>query len=363
MVIITIRTRGIMTWDVREQTEYGTLRGYIAGGWQTSSGNAQTQYAAPSTYYAPRAFIQFAGFTLGKATSFYGIMATPLYSNTTNVWGADTGGSGKIVWGYTAQFGNGLSASIALEDPAYAQNTGFTNTSYVGNPQIPDLVANMNLDATWGQAMIMGALHQLNAQGTVATNVYPDDKVGWAVGGGIKLKLDMISPGDHATVEASYSEGAINYVGSGIGNFSWCHDHSANCGIGIASDATWTGSGNGSLSLTTAWDIVAGYSHTWNPNWKTSVYATYGEVSYPNDAVLTTSKAGNWNYSQISSRTVWNPVKNLDLSLEVMYQNLGTAQVTGCPCTAVTSPAMTRAPGRASCARSITSIPDRIVVS
>src|SRR5262249_46089709 len=36
------RARGVVTFDVREQTNWGTLRAYIAGGWQYSSNDAPT---------------------------------------------------------------------------------------------------------------------------------------------------------------------------------------------------------------------------------------------------------------------------------------------------------------------------------
>jgi hypothetical protein len=310
----TIRNRGIMTWDVREQTEYGTLRAYIAGGWQDNNASA-------GQIYAPRAFIQFAGFTLGRATSFYDFYATPWYSNTTNVWGSDSGGGGKVVWGYTAQLGNGLSASIALEDGAWVQK-GILGNAYSAGEQLPDLAANMHIDASWGMAQIMGALHQVNAKGVVPSS-HPDDKVGWAIGAGLKVNLPMLGKGDSFAVEGDYTEGAIGYAGSGIGSFSWCHG--ASCGFGTASDATYMGVGH-DLELTTAWSVVAGMDHHWDAHWKTSLYGTYGEVSYSDAAKAHNGSADDWHYSQIGSRTVWSPVHNLDLSVDVMYMNLGTAR-------------------------------------
>ncbi len=331
----TIRNRGIMSWDVREQTEYGTLRAYIAGGWQLTPANGQGEYAGPGTYYAPRAFIQFAGFTLGKATSFYDFYVTPAYSNTTNVLGSDTGGSGKIVWGYTAQFGGGLSASLALEDPSYTQATGIqvsgasSAANYIKGPQIPDLVANIHLDASWGMAQIMAAAHQVDYVGPSST-VWPEDKFGWAIGAGATVKLPTLGAGDSISFEVDYSQGAINYTGSGWGNYSWCHGGTtgASCGKGVASDATYLFSDN-SLALTTAWAVVAGFQHVWNPHWKTSIYGTYGEISYPGsvNSLLPSGQTNDWNIGQVGSRTVWNPVKNLDLSVDVMYNHLGTNTV------------------------------------
>jgi hypothetical protein len=305
----TIRNRGIMTWDVREQTEYGTLRAYIAGGWQDNNASA-------GQIYAPRAFIQFAGFTLGKATSFYDFYATPWYSNTTNVWGSDTGGGGKTVWGYTAQFGNGLSGSIALEDPQAAQK-GIVGTGgpYSAGPQLPDLTGNMHIDSSWGSAQIAGALHQVYAKGDGV--LHPDDKVGWAIGAGLKVNLPW-AKGDSFAIEGDYTEGAIAYAGSGIGSFAW--SRGATYGQGTASDATVVGGAGGTLHLTSAWSVVAGVDHHWDAHWNTSLYGSYGEVM-PYEAPGQDLK---WNFGQVGSRTVWAPVKNLQLSVDVMYLRLGT---------------------------------------
>ena len=68
--------------------------------------------------------------------------------------------------------------------------------------------------------------------------------------------------------------------------------------------------------------------------WKTSLYGAYGQVNYSTaaSAVLQAAAAGttagssaDWNYFQVGSRTVWTPVHNLDLSVEVMYNNQRTA--------------------------------------
>ena len=44
------------------------------------------------------------------------------YTNTTVYWGTNEGGNGVEVWAYTAQFGNGLSASLSVEDPSSERN-------------------------------------------------------------------------------------------------------------------------------------------------------------------------------------------------------------------------------------------------
>jgi hypothetical protein len=152
---VTARTRAAISLDVRNQTEYGTLRSYFQGGWTVTNGGG----AAPATY-GPRAFIQLAGFTAGLAGSFFDAFSFARYSNQTNVLTSDTGGAGIITFAYTAEFGNGLSASVAIEDQAMRRTT-IAGTSVYGGTGIPDVVANLRVDQAWGSAQIMGALHEV----------------------------------------------------------------------------------------------------------------------------------------------------------------------------------------------------------
>ncbi|MBI1201413.1 MAG: porin [Rhodopseudomonas sp.] len=320
----TIRARAMVTFDVRSQTEYGTLRSYIASGWNSTT-TATTAVNSPASdgLYVPRAFIQLGGFTVGKAESFYDFYVTPAYSNTTIVWGSDTGGGGDFVLAYTAQLGNGLSATISAED-GQARQKGIIGDTYIAGPMLPDFVGNLRLDQAWGSAQIMGAVHQVAVRGTAAVGVptaatHAGDTYGWAIGGGLKFNLPMLGKGDNISAEVNYAEGAIGYVGAGLGSFNI--SHGGTTGVGNASDAVVSAD---TIQLTKAWGVVAGYSHTWNANWKTSLYGAYGEVDYGSFSPAN----ADWNYSQIGSRTVWTPVTNLDLSVDVMYQKLGTSQVT-----------------------------------
>ena len=54
------RGRGYITADAREQTAYGTARGYIAVGMNTTDVGLNT---AANQFSANRAFVQFAGIT------------------------------------------------------------------------------------------------------------------------------------------------------------------------------------------------------------------------------------------------------------------------------------------------------------
>src|SRR5580765_5248172 len=114
----TWRARGYITADARNQTEYGTVRGYIAVGVSTSDVGLNT---AANQFSANRAFIQWAGFTFGLAQSFYDFYSVPATSYWGNFLASDTGDPGWFTMGYTAQFGNGFSATLAAEERRITQ--------------------------------------------------------------------------------------------------------------------------------------------------------------------------------------------------------------------------------------------------
>ncbi len=103
--------KGTATFDARSSTEYGTVRSYIAIGISTNNVGDNPISAG----YANRWFIQWAGFTIGHSTSFF-----DFYSIGANQYGlttasSDSGDGGWDVFAYTAQFGNGLSATLSAE--------------------------------------------------------------------------------------------------------------------------------------------------------------------------------------------------------------------------------------------------------
>src|SRR4029079_11715258 len=84
---------------------------------------------------------------------------------------------GWKVAAYTAQLGNGLSATLSFEEPRtqVVTNNSFLDTATTaaypvgalpgndfGKVQWPDIVANLRVDQAWGAAQIMGAIHQVN---------------------------------------------------------------------------------------------------------------------------------------------------------------------------------------------------------
>ena len=348
-----MRARGYITADARNQTEYGTVRSYIAVG---VSGNPDPASGGSSTFSANRAFIQFAGFTFGITQSFYDFYsgpATSFFGGNINP-SSDTGDGGKQVTAYTAQFGGGLSATIGIEGQrnsrvinsavagysATATATTLPTSSQRGT-QYPDIVANLRIDQAWGGAQIMGAIHDATGLYTGATTStgQPGTATGYALGAGIKLLAPMIGAGDYFQGQFNYTVGAYGYANAattpmyakfngGVGG---------SYGLGIASDNVYAA---GSNNLTTTWNVNAAYEHYWNKSWQTSLYGAYAKTSY-NDAantvmcssqtIVTGSTSCNMNFAvwNIGSRTQWNIDSQTAMGLDIVYQRLQTAQFGG----------------------------------
>src|SRR6516225_8356130 len=104
----TFISRAYVTMDTREQTEYGVLRTLVNIGLNFNSPAAQ-----PFTFNGNRAFIQFAGWTVGLAQSFYDFYCIPCSQIIGNTPASDTGDGGWKVWAYSVILGNGITASAS----------------------------------------------------------------------------------------------------------------------------------------------------------------------------------------------------------------------------------------------------------
>jgi hypothetical protein len=371
------RSRQDLNIDTRTATEYGVVRTYFDVTFNWTSGNgsiAGSDYTGTTTgvgvYYA---FIQFAGFTFGKAVSQFDAPWSGYPGNNTSflIGGYDdVTGINQVA--YTAQFGNGVSASISAEDPsAYLQSnlyntsgataasfaTGLTGAStlnaaglygfnsYAG-VQVPDIVGQVRVDQAWGLFQVSAAAHQVRASyytPTLETSGNPSDKWGYAVQAALSLKNIPTGPGDSINISATYSNGASRYVLGGVspnsfGMFGSTGAAGAYQSIAFASasDGVFAGTtaANGtSIALTTAYGIRGAFNHNWSPTWSSSLFGSYTKFDYGGAATgrictgLGFPIAGatcdpDFAFAQIGTVTRWTPVKGLTFSGEVMYTQL-----------------------------------------
>src|SRR5258705_1633222 len=259
------RSRMAITVDTRTATEYGVVRTFGQGDFQFNNfgtANPLTRDAFPGGasnalnvagggYVAVEmVFIQFAGFTFGKSASAF---ATP--------WNGYPGNNNSFLMGgpdyvtgvnniqYTAQFGNGVSATIGLDDPTVFNRTSVLNLGVAATPagfaagtiqataaganayggtHAPDIAGNIRVDQAWGLFQIGAIGHLVNASynvlgvGGVPTALseisgHPEDKWGGAVNVALQIKNIPWGAGDDFKIDATYAKGDTKAVVSTSG--------------------------------------------------------------------------------------------------------------------------------------------------
>jgi hypothetical protein len=316
----TYRARINLTTDFRTQSDYGTIRAYAAIIGQQSQSDATANGSAGIL----RAFIQFAGFTVGHAVSYFDFMNGADYGYVASVWAPSTGVNGTDLVAYTWQIGNGFSASIDIEDGLVGRGRAVFNTSVPasitaagaaagasGTTVIsdnlrldqPDLAANIRVDQAWGSAQIMAALH--NASGGYYSNFpgfsgigvngpavtftpgnqvfgHPGEAWGVAVGAGAKF-VNFLLPRDTLEFQVNACHGAMStYCVTALYGNNFVYGSGNRVSMGFNADGIFA---NGSqIELTNGFNWALGYQHYWNPQWRTAVVGGQAYVFYDSTA-------------------------------------------------------------------------------
>jgi len=315
------RSRGYLALDARTATPYGVLRSYILAGLEQRDNSGSAAISPNGNGFMQYAFIQFAGFTAGTANSFFDFGSNYLtLSVSANPW------NWTNLFAYTANLGNGLSATISLEEATTTRTgvpgivAGAPITALGAQQQAPNIVANVRVDQAWGSAQVMAAAQQTRFQIQAAPANHTD--WGYAVGAGIELKLPMLGAGDTIKVVGVWSEGAVEYTGlsgspyGGVG------------GIGLGfngglSFTTVTDFNNG-LGINTATDansVMVQYKHNWTPTVNSSFHVGYNEAYN-----RTVGAFGGVQVLQYGHSLKWSPVKDLTLALDVLYTEIDANQ-------------------------------------
>ena len=360
------RVRWLLQHDTRQQTAYGTLRTYMILGFSQDSGTDGAFGQNTTRIYATRAFIQLAGFTFGKATSYFDFVSSAAVAyNAGATSSPDTGDAGHVVAAYTAQLGNGISGTISFEQertrginylgaPILGGTAGAATAADLGGAnRLQDIVANLRVDQAWGAAQIAVAAHNSstnyygNGIGGATLNEWnghPGSKWGWAATFGLRLNFPMIGPGDYFQADVVYAQGASQYASNTPGSF--LAKQGSVFGINTANDGGFTGTAAapGIYELTTAWSAFASYEHFWTPSLRTSLYGSY--VNYSRSDNLNTAlcasglvsggasalgRAGGCDldssYWVVGSRSQWNITKDLYMGFDVLYSKLNSGRL------------------------------------
>jgi hypothetical protein len=274
-----------------------------------------------------KAFIQFAGLTAGRASSFFDFYAHD-FEIAAATLGSDVFSTNLLA--YTATIGNGLSATISIEDPVFRRtpifspqnvsamlntgsvsNFGVTNqptqvfVGYTGGvptrfstidtierERMPDFVGVVRLDQAWGSAQLSAATHELNVgnistaattgTGSIVSPAHTNSVYGWAVQGGLKINTPFIAPGDALYLQGAYGDGAQMYTGYCA--YTGCYTQSTQTIQGqkfnqYFSDAT-VNPYTGQLQTSQSFTVTASYLHYWTPEWRSAFFGSYGEQDF-----------------------------------------------------------------------------------
>ncbi|GAA0778812.1 porin [Roseibium denhamense] len=282
------RTRGYIYLDARTETEFGTLRAYTELYQQANNGTESDSLE--------KAYIQWGGLLAGYNSSNFDFFTG--YAMDAQIESYSDQTINQLA--YTLTFGHGLSATVALEDRSSREtNIGLNGATLAyGGTRAPDVVAALGINQSWGQAQIMGALHQVypNAQFNASTGS-DEDKLGWAVGAGAEFDFDALGGGTSVAVQVVYTDGA-----SGYGSTGW---------VGQITDAVWDGN---STETTKTFNIFGGVSQTIN-DFTLAVEGGYHDVDAGTDAFDFTQ----WS---ITGNAMWEPVDGFEMGPEVQYRDI-----------------------------------------
>jgi hypothetical protein len=394
----TARSREELNIDTRTATEYGVVRTYFDATFTWTTGNyvgtgsasGATQYSGTlglnaagtalvgsaggsvnatdgnvsgGAYGVYHAFIQFAGFTMGRTVSPFDAPWEHFPGNTFDFL---PGGGGTVTgvnqFAYTADFGQGVTAAIAAQDQTiYFQNNlwnvsgqtaagilvGSYGANAYGGNVAPDIVGMVRVDQAWGLFQASVATHDNHVAyyGASETTGHPDDKWGWAAQLALSIKNIPTGVGDTLNIQGVYTNGASRYNfhsflptaytmygSSGLGG---AYQSVGFAGIGDAVySGTSTANGTG-LELTTTYGFRGAFTHNWNPYWNTAVYGSWAALRFTNRAkALICSGVGftalgfvgtcnpDFNVSSFGVITRWTPVNKLTFSADVAWTNL-----------------------------------------
>jgi hypothetical protein len=344
----TWRSRETLDIDTRTQTEYGVLRTFanINFTWTTDNyvglGTGATVYGgalgvgnnaiaganAGGTLGVFLAFIQFAGFTMGKAVSQFSM---PWINYPANNFDGLVGGGGAVTgvnqFTYTWDFGGGNTFALSAQDQVAYTQAGVFNLGGIGdgifgtpgqagiglnsyaNTIAPDLIAMFRSDNAAYTWQISAAAHDnhvayysLNPVNPITGlpvgagteySGHPDDLWGFAVAGGFTIKNIPTGPGDTFNAQAVYTHGATRFdiqdlaaVFGGTQLFGHSGNPFASGGLALnfAPDTVFVNGGQQHAIVTYGGQF--GYNHNWDPYWNTGLYAAAAAVRYDDASKL-----------------------------------------------------------------------------
>ncbi|MBV6658074.1 MAG: porin [Devosiaceae bacterium] len=286
-----------LAFDAQTMTEYGLLRGFIllegSGGGNVSAGDV---------------YIQFGGLTAGHTSSFFNpeFDGTALGPNGGLAGDTDTG-----LIGYTASFGNGVTAGISIETQRQLSAVPAVGLGYDESQTMPDIVANIRVGQAWGSAKLAAAVHEIDPAAAVIGTPF-DSEYGYAVSASANINLPFGFNSNFGVV-GTYTNGALGYIGFDpiIGGVNLPH-----------TDYVINTAGTG-IDLTTGWMVGAGFEFGVTPDLDIEIDGFYASIDH-GGAAGTVAAPGtdtlDGNQWSVRGSVAWRPVNGLEIRGGVSYQ-------------------------------------------
>ncbi|WP_299480483.1 porin [uncultured Roseibium sp.] len=290
------RSRGYLYLDARTQTEFGTLRGFLEIYMQQTNDRAG--------FSIDNAYIQWGGLTAGLTNSNFDFFTG--YAFDAQIESYSDQSLNQIA--YTHAFGNGFNATIAIEDQSDREAGIGLNGSVLGygGTRMPDVIGVLGVNQGWGEAQIMGALHQVYPEAAFnGTTGGSEDELGWAVGAGVEIEFGGLANGGSIALQGVYTDGASAYGSTGWNS--------------LITDAVWDGN---STETTRTWNVFGGVSLGLTNNLELNVEGGYHNV----DAATSAYDFTQWS---VTSNLVWEPVSGFILGPELQYRDLDFSDASG----------------------------------
>ncbi|HTN53082.1 MAG TPA: DcaP family trimeric outer membrane transporter, partial [Anaeromyxobacter sp.] len=170
---------------------------------------------------------------------------------------------------------------------------------------LPDIHANFGYGGAWGTVSVRGVLQTLNhayLAGTTYLDQSPKSKeaFGFAVSGSAKVGAD--------TLVAQFAGGPA------IGRYLLNSAAIGNDGYpGVSIDSA------GSIVLWTMWGVHAGYTHVWNPEFRSNLIGAYSWVQDAKVDGVAATNAVQKDFTQIFANTFYTFAKNAEFGIEYTW--------------------------------------------
>ena len=380
------RTSLKVSLDARTATEYGLLRTVVEPQISTRTGsdnsgsakNSALNFAGTNTegvgtsgkqtQFNAISYIQFGGFTTGHMGSFFSAAAP---ASNIGIDGYDQRDLTNTA-AYTAALGNGITATVGVEDGtlvnregvfnarewaatattltgsaastglsapamgiATVSNTTNPNAITYGANRLPDYVANLAVTQSWGSAQLSGAVHTINTTGMTAANYNGQTAIGtqygYALQANTKINLPMIAAGDYLWLNGIYTYAANAYSlrNSGAGDAT---SNGISLGIGhvaVTMNDLVYDSTNKVAYKPTVWGVGAEFNHQWTPTVGTFLGGSYTSLSWDAAAQAIAPAAVNPAKVAIATAGVtWVPVSGLQVLADVEYAQISVKTAT-----------------------------------